>query len=159
MERYLTLKIEIPNRLSFDVEFYAKKLLNETEKEIGDLYPSNEQGKKPLVYYWAREANCGNPSCKTKTPLLKHFYLSKKNYLFLYMMYIKSENQYIYLNPIIKDKNIDFEIKYGRCDLDGWNQRTNLTCPVCGSVTDSKSLKNQFKQNQILKHENDFYKK
>lgn len=31
--------ITIPNRLSFDVEFYAKKLLAEAEKEIGYLYP------------------------------------------------------------------------------------------------------------------------
>ena len=32
--------VNIPNRLSFDVEFYAKKMLAEAEKEIGHLYPS-----------------------------------------------------------------------------------------------------------------------
>ena len=54
--------MEIPNRLSFDVEFYAKKLLATTEAEVGHLYPADEKGNKPVAYYWARTATCSNPS-------------------------------------------------------------------------------------------------
>lgn len=134
LENYQT--VTIANRLSFDVEYYAKKLLSETEKEIGYLYPADEKGNKPIAYYWARVGICSNPSCKAEVPLLKQFYLAN------------TKTKQVYLNPIIKGNKIDFEIKQGSCDLVGWNQRTNLTCPCCGNVTDTNKLKVQFKTGQ-----------
>lgn len=74
-----TGNIEIPNRLSFDVEYYAKKLLAMTEAEVGHLYPADEKGNKPIAYYWARTATCSNPSCRAEVPLLKQFYLANTN--------------------------------------------------------------------------------
>lgn len=136
-----TTGVRIPNRLSFDVEYYAKKLLAETEKEIGHLYPADEKGSKPIVYYWARTGFCSNPSCNAEVPLLKHFYLSKKRTV--------SSKEYVHLNPIISENRIDFEIRKGACDKEGWNLRTNLKCPICGSITDSKTLKNQFRKGGV----------
>lgn len=127
--------VRIPNRLSFDVEFYAKKLLAMAEKEIGHLYPADEKGDKPIAYYWARVGTCSNPSCKAEVPLLKQFYLANTN------------TKQIYLKPIIKGTKIDFEIKRGKCDLEGWNNRGNLKCPCCGSITDVKSIKQQSMSN------------
>lgn len=127
--------IKIPNRLSFDVEFYAKKLLAETEKEVGHLYSADEKGSKPIAYYWARVATCSNPSCKAEVPLLKGFYLAN------------TKNKQVYLNPVINGSSIDFEIKTGNCDVEGWMSRGNLTCPCCGNTTDVKTLKEQFTSN------------
>ena len=47
-----TGNVEIPNRLSFDVEYYAKKLLAITEAEVGHLYPADEKAntKSKKVY-------------------------------------------------------------------------------------------------------------
>ena len=73
----------IPNRLVFDVEFYAKKILAETEKEIGYLYPTDGKGGKPVAYYWVRTAKCSNPSCGAEVPLLRDFTIcntTKKHY-------------------------------------------------------------------------------
>lgn len=125
----------IPNRLSWDVEYYAKELLDMTEKEVGHLYPVDENGNKPIAYYWARTARCSNPSCGAEVPLLKQFYLAN------------TSKKKVYLYPIIQGKNIQFEIKEGKYDeknLAGWNNRGNLTCPCCGSVTDIKHVKSQF---------------
>ena len=97
------LKIEILNRLSFDVKFYSNKLIQNTEKEVGYLYPSNKNGDKPIVYYWIRVGSCGNPSCKAEVPLLRHFYLSKRR--------SASEHEYVYFDPIIEGTNIKLEIK------------------------------------------------
>jgi len=130
------IAIRIENRLSFDVEFYAKKLLAETEKEIGYLYPADENGNKPIAYYWARVGICSNPSCKAEVPLLKQFYLAN------------TKSKQVYLCPVIKDKKIDFKIQKGKYDVEGWNNRTNITCPVCGSITDTKTLKQQFLKNE-----------
>ena len=129
-----TSNVEIPNRLSFDVEYYAKKLLAMTEAEVGHLYPADEKGNKPIAYYWARTATCSNPSCKAEVPLLKQFYLAN------------TKSKKVYLNPIIHGTDIQFEIKEGSYDekvLPGWNKTGNLICPCCGSITTSKQVKEQ----------------
>ncbi len=125
------IAVNIANRLSFDVEFYAKNILSETEKKIGHLYPADEKGDKPIAYYWSRVGICSNPTCKAEIPLLRQFYLAN------------TKTKQIYLNPIIKGNQIDFEIRLGKCDLEGWNNRGNLKCPVCHSVTDVKHIKQQ----------------
>lgn len=127
--------LKIPNRLSFDVEYYAKKLLEETEKEIGHLYPADEKGNRPIAYYWARVGNCSNPSCQAEVPLLRGFYLAK------------TKSKRIYLSPIINGTDINFEIIKGAYDekeLKGWIKGGNLTCPCCGSYTEVKKLRKQF---------------
>ena len=125
----------IPNRLSWDIEFYAHEILEATEKEVGYLYPADENGNKPIAYYWARTAKCSNPSCRAEVPLLKQFYLAN------------TKAKKVYLNPIINGTDIQFEIKQGTYDeklLPGWNHRGNLTCPCCGSVTTVGQVKQQF---------------
>lgn len=122
----------IPNRLAFDVAFFAKKLLAQTEQIIGQFYPADEKGKKPIAYYWAKVGNCANPSCGAEVPLLKQFYLAN------------TKTKQVYLQSIIHEKNIDFKIAYGKCDTEGWVTRGNFKCPCCGNTTDVKTLKNQF---------------
>lgn len=130
--------IRIDNQLSFDVEFYGKKLLVETEKRIGQYYPSDERGLKPVAYYWVKVGICSNPSCKAAVPLLKHFYISKRRG--------SSENQWVYFKPIISGKKIEFEILNGKYEEEGWNNRGNLKCPICGNLTDVKEIKRQSKE-------------
>lgn len=130
-----TGNVEIPNRLSFDVEYYAKKLLAMTEAEVGHLYPADEKGNKPIAYYWTRTATCSNPSCKAEVPLLKQLYLAN------------TKSKKVYLNPIIHGTDIQFEIKEGSYDekaLPGWNNRGNMTCPCCGNITPVDQVKQQF---------------
>jgi len=127
-------EVNIPNRLAHDVEFYATQLLENAEAEIGHLYPTDKKGNKTIAYYWARVGTCANPSCGAEVPLLKQFYLCKK------------PGKLIYLNPIINEKEISFEIKTGKNELEGWVKRGNLTCPCCNNATDVKSIKKQFRQ-------------
>lgn len=123
--------VRIKNRLAFDVEFYARKLLKMAEEEIGHFYPADEEGNKPIAYYWSRVATCANPACKARVPLLKQFYLVNK------------KDKKIYLKPIIDGTRIDFEIKKGTINIEGWNYRGNLKCPCCGNTTDVKQIKEQ----------------
>lgn len=128
----------IPNRLAFDVEFYAKKILAETEKEVGYLYPADAKGRKPIAYYWARTATCSNPSCKAEVPLLKGFYLCKTN-----------KKKY-YLDPSIANSNITFRIKKGETKIKPFlkGRECSMTCPCCGNVTSVNMLKEQFNSNK-----------
>jgi adenine-specific DNA methylase len=122
----------IPNRLAFDVEYYAKIILEETEKKIGSNYPTGKDGIEPIAYYWVRTAKCSNPSCGAEVPLLRDFTIcntAKKHY---------------YLEPSINGKNITFEVKRGESKIPGWSQRGNLICPCCGSVTAVNNVREQF---------------
>ncbi|WP_155950169.1 DUF1156 domain-containing protein [Prevotella sp. P6B4] len=130
----------IPNRLAFDVEYYAKKILALTENRVGNLY-SSTTGKTPLVYYWVRTAKCSNPSCQAEIPMLKQFYISKRRTA-------KAKDWY-YLSPIITGNKIDFEIKNGECSIEGWNHHGNLTCPCCGNITNIAEIKRQFNNEPI----------
>lgn len=121
----------LKNRLSFDVEYYAKKILKETEAEVGYLYPVDEQGRKPVALYWARTAICSNPSCKAEVPLLRGFYLCNK------------DKKKIYLDPAVNGTDIQFSIRTGTCKLKEWNHRGVMTCPCCHSVTDVETVKKQ----------------
>ncbi len=128
-----SLGYHINNRLSFDIEYYGKKLLAYTEEEVGSLYPKDKNGKKPIAYYWARTARCSNPSCGAEVPLLKGFYLAN------------APKKKVYLNPLINGTNISFEIKKGLCNIKPWNYRGNMTCPCCGNVTSVENIKEQSK--------------
>jgi putative DNA methylase len=124
--------VSIDNRLSFDVNFYTKKILAKTDLEIGNYYPKDKEGNKPIAYYWAYDAQCSNPTCKADIPLLKDFYL------------VKNSNKSIFLHPVISNTNIFFELKEGVCNTNPFYSKRKLICPCCGSVTDTNELKSQF---------------
>lgn len=126
--------VVISNILSFDVEYYARKILKDVYAAVGDLYPTDKQGHTAAAYYWARTGKCSNPSCQARVPLLRNFYLANTN------------NKHIYLKPIIEQGDIKFELKdgkYNSSEQPEWNHRGYLTCPCCGSITDVNTLKEQ----------------
>ena len=128
--------VYVANRLAHDVAFYARKLLQLAEAEVGHLYPEDKDGNKPIAYYWARVATCANPSCRAEVPLLKQFYLANKS------------NKKRYLKPAVEGTSINFEIKRGTYNLEGWNNRGNMKCPCCGQITSVQHIKEQSKSGQ-----------
>lgn len=129
--------ISINNRLSFDVDYFIEKILVLAKKEIGQLYPKSNKGVEPYGYYWSRVGTCTNPSCRAEVPLLKQFYL------------VNTKNKHIYLKPEIEGKNINFNIKEGKCNEVGWIRSRKMICPVCGGTTDTEELKNQSIQGEF----------
>lgn len=129
--------IEIENILSFDVKYYADVLLEKTKNDIEGCYQKIPSGDYPLAYYWVRVAQCSNPTCNTKVPLLKGFYLVDK------------PNKKIYLQPLIEGNKISFKIAYGQCELEPWVKRNSLKCPCCNNITDEKDIKKQFIDKKI----------
>ncbi len=133
-EMFKESTIDIENRLAFDIEYYAKSIIEKTEHEIGHLYPGDSRGNKAVAYYWVRTATCSNPSCRAKIPMLKTFYL------------VNTSKKSVYIHPIIKGTSIEFEIQNGHYDElanHGWNNRGTVTCPCCGSVTDVETVKRE----------------
>ena len=127
--------VRIPNRLAFDVEFYAKQIYDELSKCNSFMYPTINNNI-PLVYIWAKVARCSNPSCNAQIPLMGQFYISKRRNT--------PKKNWVYLKPHIEGNKISFSIEKGECFEEGWIGRANLKCPCCGSVTEAKLLKKQF---------------
>jgi putative DNA methylase len=124
-------KVRIDNRLSFDVEFFAKELLRQADEEIGHFYPVDTKGKRPIAYYWVRVARCANPSCGAEIPMLRQFYLAN------------TKSRQIYLEPQVNERSVEFRIRKGIAEHEGFSNRGNLNCPCCGNTTDVKKIKQQ----------------
>lgn len=127
----------IPNRLSWDVEYYVLQILAIAESEVGHLYPKDENGNKPIAYYWARTAKCSNPSCGALVPLLKGFNLAN------------TSSAKVSLVPHIKGTKIEFTIQNKKSTEKGWNNRGALTCPCCGAITSVDEIKYQSCTNSL----------
>jgi adenine-specific DNA methylase len=72
-------KIKVQNVLLEDVKHWGNWVLEEAKKEIGRFYPQDEDGSIPVGYIWARTIPCQNPSCGAEIPLMRQFWLAKKD--------------------------------------------------------------------------------
>ena len=81
--------------LAEDVRYYGKWMRDEAERRIGHLYPPVTITKEmasdrpdlkpdvgtnltPVAWLWARTIKCSNPACGARTPLVRTFWLSRK---------------------------------------------------------------------------------
>lgn len=133
---------EIYNPLLEDVKKWGNWVLEEAKKEIGRFYPIEEDGSIPVGYIWARTVPCQNPSCNAEIPLMRQFWLAKK------------KNKKVALYPYVENGEVKFKIVgdgYEKMPEDfdpskGTVKRAIVTCPVCGSVIDAKTLRQLFKE-------------
>ena len=124
----------IPNRLAFDVEFYAKDLIIKTKEDTNHLYYVIN-GKRPSVYYWIKYAKCANISCNKNVPLFKQYYISKPRSN-------KSLGRVKYLQIDKNDGSIS--VQSGQTNEDVTINRGTMCCPFCKSITSIDEIKTQF---------------
>jgi putative DNA methylase len=66
------------NPLLAAVKEWGEWVLNEARRELAPFYPSS--GADPVVgYIWARTLPCQNPACGVDIPLMRQFWLAKKD--------------------------------------------------------------------------------
>ena len=134
--------VRIPNRLTFDLETHAERILSNAKRKYEDLYPKPKKAYEPFAYIWARVATCSNQSCMARVPLLSNFYISKPRSS-------KSNSNFVFLAPKIEGTRISFSIKRGLTNQEPWIKRGNVKCPSCSSITENAKLKNQFNEGKI----------
>ncbi len=124
--------------LAEDVRYYGEWMRNEAEKRIGHLYPKVKVpgGEATVIaWVWARTVECPNPACRTKMPLVKSFWITKKR-------------RKTWVQPIVDKvkKTLSFEVKTGNPDENlsqkiasgtgfvneiGKKIKATFKCPVC----------------------------
>ncbi len=123
-----------------DLKKWGDWVLKEAKKEIGQFYPPDEDGSIPVGFIWARTIPCQNPSCRAQIPLMRQFWLAKK------------EHKKVSLYPCVQGKEINFKIVgtgYEKIPKDfdpdkGTVSRAIAVCPVCGSTVDDKTTRKLF---------------
>jgi len=130
------------NPLVEDVRKWGDWVLNEAKKEIGRFYPPEPDGSVPVGYIWARTIPCQNPACGAEIPLMRQFWLAKK------------DKKKVSLYPYVVGKEVKFKIvgdgyepmPKGFNPEDGTVSRAVATCPVCGGTVDDKTTRRLFQE-------------
>jgi len=150
------------NLLAHLVEKFANRVLEESEKEIGEYYPKEnaknlvgkremeiQEGWIPVGYVWARTTPCQNPNCSAEIPLIKRFWLSKKeNKKIVHKPIINEEKNKINFK-ILEGKDLKEAMKQGFNPNKGTVSNGNAECPICGQVTKGKQIKQISKENSM----------
>lgn len=80
----LILKVmleDIPRRgpeLADELRRVGAEIKAAAEKELAQFYPTDPDGSRPIAYLWARTVKCEAPNCGTEIPLVRSFWLCKK---------------------------------------------------------------------------------
>lgn len=130
------------NPLLEDVKKWGEWVLEEARKEIGRFYPDEPDGSIPVGYIWARTIPCQNPSCGVDIPLIRQYWLAKK------------EKKKVSLLPYVEDGEVKFRIVGDGYEKmpDGFEpgngtvSKAVATCPVCGLVVDAKTTRKLFQE-------------
>lgn len=128
------------NPLAAEVRYWGEWVLERARQELAQFYPKDPDGRTPVAYLWARTVTCTNPTCRAEVPLVRQWWLAKK------------DKKRIALKPLVdrEAKRVDFqvvEVPQGEDWPDqGTIQRGNAACLVCGTVVPVENVRSQAKQ-------------
>ena len=131
------------NPLAAEVRYWGEWVLERARKELAEFYPTDEDGKRPVAYLWARTVTCTNPACRTEAPMVRGWWLAKK------------ANGSIAIKPVVDRENKTFSFEVTRVAAGeswpdtGTMKRDNATCLICGTVMDGKHLRASGRTNSL----------
>ena len=65
-------------KLADELRKAGREIKAAAEKELADLYPKDPDGATPIAYLWARTVRCEAPDCGAEIPLMRSFWLCRK---------------------------------------------------------------------------------
>jgi adenine-specific DNA methylase len=130
------------NPLLEDVKKWGEWVLEEARKEISRFYPEEPDGLIPVGYIWARTIPCQNPSCGAEIPLMRQFWLAKK------------DTKKVALFPYVENGAVKFrlvgdgyeEMPESFDPENGTVSKAVAACPVCGGVVAAKTTRKLFQE-------------
>ena len=107
--------------------------------ELSELYPDDPDGATPIAYLWARTVRCESPNCGAEIPLMRSFWLCRKEKR-------KFALRHRVVRPRIGTPCIEFEIFEPKEDTEvhvGTVTRAKATCVCCGTVLPPERVRAQ----------------
>lgn len=122
------------NTLAADFVQWAGWVRARVEPKLARVFPADDKGRRPAVYFWARTMTCSNPSCRVEIPLLSSYWLAN------------STRRTVWVEVDAVPGNIGLNLRSGPAptdrDLsDGTVKASSVTCPACGSSRVAKDVR------------------
>lgn len=125
--------------LADDIRQVGKVIQTSVESELAELYPRDPDGSTPIAYLWARTVRCESPHCGAEIPLVRSFWLCRKNSR-------KFALRYKIDRPSTSTPEINFEIFQPRSETEVPKSLVvggKATCPCCSSVVQPERVRAQ----------------
>ena len=127
------------NSLAEDFVKWADWVRKRVEPKLEEVFPADENGRRPAVYFWARTMRCPNPGCRAEIPLLSSFWLAN------------STRRQVWVKVTGRPGKIDLDIEKGRPqDLtslsDGTVKASSVTCPGCTTSMSARDVRDYAKK-------------
>ena len=124
---------EIPRHgqsLAEELRRVGKEIRRVLQKDLGQFYPNEPDGSTPVAYLWARTARCEQPNCGAEIPLVRSFWLCKKDRRKIALRYklIRAGKETPCLEFQIFEPKKDSEVPTGTVS------RAKAACPCCNMV-------------------------
>lgn len=109
------------------------------EKVLSDFYPKDSDEATPIAYLWARTVRCESPNCGAVIPLVRSYWLCKKEgrYRALRHEVLRTKNNLPHVEFRI------FEPKSKKEVPDGTVTRAKAACICCGTVLPPERVRAQ----------------
>lgn len=116
--------------LADELRKVGKQIKEAAQQELGEYYPLDPDGARPIAYLWARTVCCEAVGCGAEIPLMRSFWLAKKANR-------KRALRYQVLKEGNKPSFVEFEIFEPKQEFDvplGTVTRAKARCLCCNSV-------------------------
>lgn len=130
--------------LAEELRRVGKIIKEKAEKELKDFYPNDPDGAKPIAYLWARTVKCESPNCGAEIPLMRSFWLCKKEKR-------KRALRYEIHRRGAESAEVVFEIFEPKTDKEvpnGTVTRAKATCLCCGTVLPPERVRAQLSEHR-----------
>ena len=123
-----------------DIRAYGRRIHELAINKVGHLYPKvsvpNGGNKADVVaWIWARTAECPNPACNCKMPLVGTYVLAKK------------KGRYSWIEPVQEGNKVRFVVKTDsklpKLNEPKKGRGAAFVCPACGEITLDSYIKNE----------------
>jgi adenine-specific DNA methylase len=128
------------NPLLNAVRYWGEWVLEEARKELAEFYPPDPDGSIPVGYIWARTIPCQNPACGQEIPLMRSFWLSKKDKKRVALYPNTSSGKVKF--GIVGDGHLDFPKDFAPDK--GTISDGVATCLICGAPVDDSDIRRIF---------------
>ena len=125
--------------LAAELRKVGGEIKRKAERELADLYPKDPDGATPIAYLWARTVRCEAPNCGAEIPLMRSFWLCKKEKRkrALRQRIVRSQG---------KPPRVEFEVFEPKTEEEvhgGTVTRAKATCVCCRVVLAPERVRSQ----------------
>lgn len=133
-QRFGTLDGLGNNTLADDFVRWAGWVRDRVAPKLAEVFPADEKGRRPAVYFWARTMACPNPSCRAEIPLLSSYWLAN------------STRRKVWVDVDARLGSVELRVRTDAppegCNLsDGTVRASSVTCPGCGTSAVAKEVR------------------